>query len=266
VPRHARIKGEYSIYHIIQRGNERKSIFASDEDKKRFIDILEKVKGKFNFTIYGFCIMDNHVHLLIYDNGNDISKVITSINISYAYYYNKSNSRCGHVFQDRFKSELVDDERYLLQVSKYIHLNPVKAKMVGEVGEYKWSSYNYFIGKDDFFCDLVNRERILGILSNTKKDAIREYIRLVDTYEGDVCFMEAEDEEIIDRTREEMIISNMKEAKEWIRKQDQELLVSKKFRDEKIKELRKNSLLSLREIGEIFGGIDESRISRILKK
>jgi DNA-binding transcriptional regulator YiaG len=76
----------------------------------------------------------------------------------------------------------------------------------------------------------------------------------------------AEDEEIIDRTREQMIISNMKEAKEWIRKQDQELLVSKKFRDEKIKELRKNSLLSLREIGEIFGGIDESRISRILKK
>ncbi|MCD5406443.1 MAG: transposase, partial [Desulfotomaculum sp.] len=85
--------------------------------------------------------MDNHTHLIIYDNGNDISKLIKSINISYRYYFNNTYKRSGHLFQDGFKSELIIDDNYLLQVSKYIHNNPVKA---GMVKTYKWSSYNIY--------------------------------------------------------------------------------------------------------------------------
>lgn len=88
MPRQARLKGEGCIYHTIQRGNERKNIFNSKEDKHKFIEILSRSKKKYNFSIYAYCLMDNHIHLLIYDNGNDISKIIKSINISYVSYLN----------------------------------------------------------------------------------------------------------------------------------------------------------------------------------
>lgn len=95
--RQVRKKGEFSTYHIIQRGNERKNIFISDADRERFLYILERMKKKYNFLIF-LLLMDNHVHLIINDNGNDISLIIKSINISYASYFNRTYKRCGHLF------------------------------------------------------------------------------------------------------------------------------------------------------------------------
>jgi putative transposase len=90
--------------------------------------------------------MDNHIHLFINDNGKDISQIIISINISYANYFNRTYKKCGHIFQDRFKRELINDGSYLLEVSKYIHNNPVKAGIFKEPAEYKWSSNGFFAG------------------------------------------------------------------------------------------------------------------------
>jgi putative transposase len=103
MPRIAREKGEFSTYHIILRGNERKNIFLQDDDKIRFLNIMSRMMEKYNFILESYCLMDNHVHLLINDNGNDISKIIKSINVSYAYYFNHNYKRVGHLFQDRFK-------------------------------------------------------------------------------------------------------------------------------------------------------------------
>ena len=130
MPRVQRVKGEFSTYHVVQRGNEKKKIFRDDEDKAKFLETLAKAREKYNFLLYAYCLMDNHIHLLVNDNGNDISKLMKSINVSYVSYFNRAYQRCGHLFQDRFKSELVKDDRYLLEVSRYIHNNPVKAKMV----------------------------------------------------------------------------------------------------------------------------------------
>lgn len=106
--------------------------------------------------------MDNHVHLLNNDNGSDISKLMKSINVSYVAYFNRVHERSSHLFQDRFRSEIVKDDRYLLEVSRYIHNNPVKAKLVKKPGDFKWSSYNIYSEKisDDF--DLIDTSMVLG--------------------------------------------------------------------------------------------------------
>ena len=119
MPRVARDKVEFSTYHIIQRGNERKNIFISEDDRIKFLETTYRMKEKYNFILEAYCLMDNHVHLLINDNGNDISKVVKSINISYAYYFNRKYKRVGHLFQDRFRSEVMGDDNYLISVSAY---------------------------------------------------------------------------------------------------------------------------------------------------
>lgn len=184
MPRHARLKGEFSVYHIIQRGNERKNLFFSDDDRFRFLETLLRMKKKYNFLLYAYCLMDNHVHLLIDDNGNDISMLVKSINVSYVYYFNRTHKRCGHLFQDRFKSELVDDDGYLLEVSRYIHNNPVKAQMVTEPSQYQWSSYNIYTGRVKDKSRLIDKERILLNFSNNKPRAFQKYMEFVGTEEG----------------------------------------------------------------------------------
>ena len=99
MPRCARKKGEYEMYHVMQRGNEKKSIFYDDEDRKRYLEILQKNQEKYESKIYAYCLMDNHVNLLIATNGSDISQVMKSINVSYVMYINRKHVRCGHLFQ-----------------------------------------------------------------------------------------------------------------------------------------------------------------------
>jgi len=273
MPRQARTKGEFSIYHIIQRGNERKSLFLSDDDRLRFIETLKMAKKKYNFLIYAYCLMDNHVHLLIDDNGNDISKLVQSINISYAYYFNRTYSRCGHLFQDRFKSELVDNDGYLLEVSRYIHNNPVKANIVKEPSKFQWSSYNIYTGRVKDLYRLIDKGRILYNFSNNHAKAVKEYINYV-YQESDTQKNIMDIEELIsDESYNSNFIYSIEQAHLKIR----EAVKSKEincedlknyidFRNELMRQVRRNSSLTLKQIGELFGGISESRMSRILAK
>jgi len=270
MPRQIREKGEFGTYHIIQRGNERKNLFNCDDDKTRFLDTLKKMKEKYNFTIYAYCLMDNHIHLIINDNGNDISKIIKSINISYAYYFNKMYQRCGHLFQDRFKSELIDNDSYLLEVSRYIHNNPVKAEMVNEPSDYKWSSYNIYLGMDKDRLELINRSKILECISEKREKAVKAYIEFVlnkEITEKNIMDIEDQNEQrenkdyiyTIEEARKKLIEIAKKDGIQYA-----DLLKNIRARDELIKTIRKNSFLTLKQIGELFGGISESRISRIL--
>lgn len=272
MPRTARAKGEFSTYHIVQRGNERKDIFIYDDDKKMFLDILLKMKNKYNFKLEAYCIMDNHVHLLINDNGNDISKIVKSINISYAYYFNKKYKRVGHLFQDRFKSELVKDENYLMTLSAYIHNNPIKAGMVKLPEQYKWSSYNCYISKDKNKFDLVEIERILSLFSNSKRVAIQEYSNYVIKFEmkteildveEDVILIKKENANYIETYNEGLKLVAMELEKKSKRKED--LMKDKILRQEVMVKLRQNSNLTLGEIGQLVGGLTASAVCRILK-
>ncbi|MBS4026229.1 MAG: transposase [Clostridia bacterium] len=271
--RQARIKGEFSIYHIMQRGNERRNLFLSDDDRVRFIETLGRMKKKYHFLLHAFCLMDNHVHLLIGDNGNDISKIVTSINISYAYYFNRTYQRCGHLFQDRFRSELVDNDGYLLGVSRYIHNNPVKAGIVTELSKYRWSSYNIYSGIENDIYGLIDKGRILNSFSSNRVKAAKEYIDYVNTKEGKhINFMDVEELVPIEGHNKNFI-SSMEQARLKIREaaenkqiKYEEIINQIEIRNDLIRQIRKNSSLTLKQIGEILGGISESRVSRILAK
>lgn len=272
MPRQAREKDKFCIYHVIQRGNNKGEIFIADRDRGKFIEILARMKSKYNFLVYAYCLMSNHIHLVIDDNGNDISRLIKSVNVSYALYFNKKYKRVGHLFQDRFKSEIITNDRYLLQVSKYIHNNPVKANMVIAPEEYYWSSYNIYLGRMENKYDLVDTTKILGLISDNTGRAAKQYALYVNQKEAKAPqVMDVEDNYTAGDKQDSGIIITVKEAKEKIeeiasknRLTYEQLLRNKRLRNEIIKEIREVSSLTMQQLGEVFGGLSASRVSRIL--
>lgn len=160
MPRKAREKSSTNIYHVMLRGINRQTIFEDDEDNEKFLQILDDFKKICEYKIYGYCLMGNHVHLLLKEGKEELDKIFKRIGTSYVYWYNWKYSRCGHLFQDRFKSEVVEDDKYLVTVLRYIHQNPIKAGICETLDEYKWSSYNEYINKDG----IVNYDFVLGII------------------------------------------------------------------------------------------------------
>ena len=142
--RDARAKSQTGIYHIMLRGIDKRNIFLDDEDRMKFLDKLMKSKEVANFNLYGYCLMDNHVHLLIGEK-EDIGTSIKRITVGYVQWHNKKYDRTGHLFQNRYMSEVVESEGYLINVLRYIHLSPVKAKITKLAKDYWWSSYNQYI-------------------------------------------------------------------------------------------------------------------------
>ena len=163
-----RKKCKYSVYHLIVRGNNRQPIFLDNSDKMAYLDRLKRYALRYNFHIYAYCLMTNHIHLLAYDNGRDVSKFMQGLNLSYTIYFNKKYDNCGHLFQDRFKSIMIQSDAQFLQVAKYIHLNPVKANIVTSPQQYPWSSYKFYLGNSDPL-HLVNTSTLLQYFSSSKR-------------------------------------------------------------------------------------------------
>lgn len=159
MPRQARKKSESGIYHIMLRGINRQQIFEDTEDYYKFLAILKEYKAISRYDIYAYCLMGNHIHLLLREGAESLEQVFKRICGKFVYWYNAKYQRSGHLFQDRFKSEPVDTQEYLLTVIRYIHQNPVKAKLCRHVSQYAYSSYTAYLGGDD----LVDTAYILGI-------------------------------------------------------------------------------------------------------
>lgn len=172
MPRAIRQKSQTGIYHLILRGNNKQVIFEDDEDAKKFLETLKNYKNKAGYQIYAYCLMSNHIHLLIKEGIEDLSKIMRRIGPSFVYWYNLKYERIGHLFQDRYKSEAIENERYLLAVLRYIHQNPTKANIVKNVADYKWSSYKEYLGKSE----LVDQEFILRIFNENRQKAISEFV------------------------------------------------------------------------------------------
>lgn len=141
MPRQARKKSASNVYHVMMRGVNRQSIFEDEEDCSRFFEILRLIKKKSDFKVIAWCLMSNHVHLLIQFGNESLEKVLKKIDVTYAVYYNKKNEKLGPVFADRFRSEPVEDDAYLITVARYIHRNPLKAGVCKDMSKYQWSSY-----------------------------------------------------------------------------------------------------------------------------
>jgi len=141
--RQARKRSSTGIYHVMLRGIDRKDIFLDDEDRRKFLESIIKAKKKGKFKIYGYCLMDNHIHMLIKED-EEIGKIIKRITVGYVGWHNKRHERTGHLFQNRYLSEPVETEDYFITVLRYIHQNPIKAGIVSRLSDYKWSSYGKY--------------------------------------------------------------------------------------------------------------------------
>ena len=156
----ARLKSNSGIYHVVIRGINKQLILEDDEDNQKFLEVLKECKMLSEYKIYAYCLMGNHIHLLLKIEKEDLGKIFKRIGARYVYYYNWKYKRSGHLFQDRFKSEPIDDDSYLLTVLRYIHNNPVKEGMSKSTDNYRWSSYNEYRKSNN----LVDVEFVFGMM------------------------------------------------------------------------------------------------------
>ena len=140
MPRITRILAQSGIYHVTMRGNAKADIFESDEHRRRFLDLLIRYRDEYQFYILAWCLMDNHVHLILAMEDADMSEVLQRLATAYAVYYNNSEERVGHLFQSPFRSKPIEYEQQLINTVRYIHKNPERAQICNE-DEYAWSSY-----------------------------------------------------------------------------------------------------------------------------
>ena len=136
-----RIEFEGALYHVMSRGNEGKPIFIDDSDRQGFLKALGDISDRFEIDIFAYVLMDNHYHLLIKTKRANLSKAMQWLGVTYTRRFNNRHKRSGHLFQGRFKSILVQNDAYLMQLSCYIHRNPLRAKIVNRLASYRWSSY-----------------------------------------------------------------------------------------------------------------------------
>lgn len=177
--RKPRLEYPDGVYHIIQRGNNREYIFGNDHDKRFIIDLIKEYRDKFKFDLYGYVIMSNHYHLILKLSDVPLQDIMHRINNKYSRNFNKTYNRTGHVFENRYKGILVIDDKYLLSLLRYVHQNPVLAKMCKRVSDYPWSSDRLY-RLNNKSNGIVNIDFILDIFTKDRVDAIKSYIDFMD--------------------------------------------------------------------------------------
>lgn len=169
-----------AVYHVILRGNAGKEIFFSDKDRYRFYLLLQEGQERFGYLIHAFCLMPNHVHLALQVGRVPLSRILQNLAQRYTMWVNRREGRTGHVFQGRYKAILLDADAYLLELIRYIHLNPVRAGVARRPEEYPWSSYKAYLG--EVVIPWLSRDWVLSQFSSRKSLAcqrLREFV-----YEG----------------------------------------------------------------------------------
>jgi len=185
--RQARKKSSSGVYHVIVRGANRQEIFHDDDDRIKFLETLQKVKVKSALKVYAWCLMGNHVHLLLKEGSENISVVMKRIGVTYVNYYNWKYKTNGHLFQDRFKSENVENVNYLLTVTRYIHQNPVKAGIVSKPDHWKWSSCLRYYGKSVYPPSLLDSDYILNMFAHDRLIAKERFKEFNERSNQDIC-------------------------------------------------------------------------------
>ncbi|MBI5639950.1 MAG: transposase [Nitrospirae bacterium] len=186
--RKPRIEYEGAFYHVICRGNQKQKIFKDAEDYAKYLDLLRRYKTQCRCFLYSYVLMNNHVHLLIETQAVPLSKILQGVSQSYTQYFNRKYRTVGHLFQGRYKAILCDKDEYLLALIKYMHLNPVRAKIVKDPAEYHWSGHRSYAGKKDKQ-GLIDTDQVLRMFSEDKAAARRRYKEFM----GDTVSVKKED-------------------------------------------------------------------------
>jgi putative transposase len=252
LPRAARAKSESGIYHIIMRGINRQILFEEEEDSVKFIQTIQRYREICEYKLYAYCLMGNHLHLLLMEGKDPLGTVMRRICSSYVIWYNKKYNRVGYLFQDRFKSEPIEDATYFLTVLRYIFQNPVKAGIVTKVEDHVWTNYSdYFEGSSKTDIDFV-----LSLFHTDRKKAISSFLEFINQENNDQC-LDVERRQITDA-----------EAVKIIKKHcivDHAIDIQKfdaNKRNQCLKDLKKVYGLSIRQI-ERLTGISRGVIQKI---
>ena len=173
-----RIQYAGAVYHVTSRGNEKKPVFKDDEDRQNFLNTLQHVNKRYNWICHAYCLMTNHFHLLIETPDGNLSLGMRQLNGVYTQLFNKRHGRIGHLFQGRYSAILIQKDSHLLEVCRYVVLNPVRAKMVETPDQYAWSSYSATAGKANVH-PCLTIDWVLGQFSGKRGKAEKEYRQFV---------------------------------------------------------------------------------------
>ena len=253
MPRVARIKSNTGIYHIIMRGINRQTLFEDEEDYMKFIQTMQRYKEICEYKLYTYCLMGNHLHLLLKVGKEPLETVMRRICGSYVFWYNRKYGRVGYLFQDRYKSEPVEDNEYLLAVIRYIFHNPIKAGIVTNVQNYKWTNYiDYTEGSNQTEIDFI-----LNIFNTDREKAIRRFIEHINKDHDDKC-LDIQDKIRITDDDARKIIKNQYKIDHAIDIQKFDIVKRNLF----VKNMKERYGLSIRQI-ERLTGISRGVVQRI---
>jgi len=172
-----RLEAEGAVYHVIARGNERKAVFRDDRDRQEYLDRLIGCRERFGVRVLAFCLMDNHLHLAVERGPAKLSRVMLALQSAYTQWFNRRHGRVGHLFQGRYKAFLIEKDRYLLALVRYIHRNPLEAGLANRAEDYAWSSDRYYrLRKPPDWLDV---DGVLPLLGPTRCVAMARYRRLM---------------------------------------------------------------------------------------
>ena len=292
MPRPLRIEYEGAFYHVFSRGNERQRIFFDQSDYQKFKEYLKSGQEKFGCILHCYVLMTNHYHLVVETPHANLSQIMHHINSSYPNYINAKRKRSGHLYSGRYNSILIEQERYLLEVSRYLHLNPFRANMVEHPIDYEHSSFRSYIERKNE--DIVYRDRILGMISNKRRIAARTYQEYVEqgmiedienpfesVYGGMILGSEKFIKATLSRFKDKIIqgddVSNRRElltalsyeeiitvlCREFRLTREELFSCKKEQRNIAIFLLKKYTALTNREIGSLFRGATHSAVSKI---
>ena len=287
-----RIEYEGAFYHVTSRGNERRKIYYAKSDYEKFKNYLRGAQVKLGFFLHSYVFMTNHYHLLIETPEGNLNKLMHYINGSYTNYLNRRRKRSGHLFQGRYKAILIERDSYLLELSRYIHLNPVRAGIVEKPEAYEYSSYNSFISKKKE--EIVHHDLILGMISKGGRNAEKRYEAFVekgigenlqdplkDVYGGSILGGKGFIKGALARLKEGVLnkeeISYRRDLQGTLGPEDiidiisensrvpREDLINKwgDHRNLTIHLMKKYTGMTNRQIGEFFGGLSYSAVAKI---
>lgn len=255
MPRVRREKSESGIYHIMVRGIDKMNIFLDREDRYRYLDTLQRylVLETHHYELYAFCLMSNHVHLLIKEFEASASILMQSVGVSYAYYFNQKYARIGHLFQDRYRSEVIDSDPYFLACCRYIHNNPVAAGLVSLPEAYQWSSYGAYLGRSEW-SKMLESDTLLSRFGNDMTKAIMR-LREFTAASNDDAFLEYKAEcraPVLPRSRwGEFLSESLKSHGITLEELKQIKDVSR--RNQVIHDIKSGSNLPVRELSQLIG-------------
>jgi REP element-mobilizing transposase RayT len=294
-----RVEYPGAFYHVINRGNHREKIFKSARDHEKFIQYLEKAAERFALIIHTYCLMGNHYHLLVETPEPNLSMTMQWLNVSYATYFNRRHNRSGHLFQGRFGAILIEADAYLHHLSRYIHLNPVRAGIVNAPEQYRWSSYPAIVG-EQIPPKFLKTSWLLSNFGKNKEEARKSYREFVEGVDintlkdpskklaggfilGDTDFVnwvketflcKRDDEKEIPQLRKlkprvapEIIVEHVSEAFNIeVAKIQKKGSKRNKAREVAIYLGRELSRLSCNELGDFFGGVSGALITMMNRR